>query len=64
MDHFPAGTPTQCILLYGQNIREDRFQVWADDYVTWFGIGQHRQTDLIPLENIAAGNVPVAMIVG
>lgn len=39
MDHFPAGTPTQSILLYGQNIREDRFQVWADDYVTWFGIG-------------------------
>jgi len=51
-DHFPAGTPTQSILLYGQNIREDRFQVWAPDYVTWFDIGQKRKTDLIPLENI------------
>lgn len=63
-DHFPAGTPTQSILLYGQNIREDRFQVWAPDYVTWFDIGQKRKTDLIPLENIDQGKVPVAMIAG
>lgn len=49
MDHFPSGTPTQSILLFGQNIREDRFQIFAEDYVKWFGIGEHRQTDLIPL---------------
>jgi len=28
------------------------------------GIGQKRKTDLIPLENIAAGSVPVAMFAG
>jgi len=32
--------------------------VWDDDYIN--GV---QQTDLIPLENIAAGNVPIAMIV-
>lgn len=64
MGHFPSGTPTQSVLHYGQNIREDRFQVYADDYVTWFGIGQKRKTDLIPIQNIAAGSVPVAMFAG
>ena len=59
--HGPYGTPTKSLLHYAQNIREDRFQVWADDYSHWFNIHEKHQTDLIPIENI---EVPVALFVG
>ena len=59
--HGPYGTPTRSLLHYAQNIREDRFQIWADDYSHWFNIHEKHQTDLIPIENI---DVPVAMFVG
>ena len=59
--HGPYGTPTKSLLHYAQNIREDRFQIWADDYSHWFNIGEKKHTALIPLENI---DVPVAMFVG
>ena len=57
---MPHGTPTQSLLLYGQNKREDRFQVWSDDYNHWFNIDEKHQTDLIDLGNI---NIPVALFV-
>jgi hypothetical protein len=63
IDHEPNGTSTQSIMLYAQNMREDRFQVWAPDYNNWFGIGQHRHTDLIPLDTIGT-EIPIAMFVG
>ena len=40
--HGPYGTPTKSMLHYAQNIREDRFQVWADDYSHWFNIGEKK----------------------
>ena len=62
MGHFPNGVPTQSLMLYAQNMREDRFQVFAPDYDHWFNIGEKHQTDLIPIENIK--QVPIAMFVG
>ena len=62
MGHSPNGTPAQSLMLYAQNMREDRYQVYAPDYDHWFNIGEHHHTDLIPLENIK--EVPVAMFVG
>lgn len=43
-------------------MREDRFQVFADDYTDFFKRHEKRTTDLIPLENIT--EVPVAMYTG
>lgn len=60
--HGPYGTPLKSLLHYAQNIREDRFQVWADDYSHWFNIGEKKQTDLIPLENIK--DIPTALFAG
>ena len=62
MGHFPSGSPMQSLMHYAQNYREDRFQLWAPDYNTFLAIGQHKHTDLIPLENIVSP--PVAMFVG
>ena len=59
--HGPYGTPTKTLLHYAQNIREDRFQIYADDYSHWFNRGEKKHTDLIPLENIK--DVPTAMFV-
>jgi len=62
MGHEPNGTSVKSILHYAQNLREDRFQVFADDYTDWFKRHEKRTTDLIPLENIST--VPVAMFTG
>ena len=43
-------------------MREDRFQVWADDYTDFFNRHEKRQTDLIPIEKIAT--VPIAIYTG
>jgi len=62
MGHEPNGTSVKSILHYAQNMREDRFQVFADDYTDWFKRDKKRKTDLIPLENIT--EVPVAIFTG
>ena len=62
MGHEPNGTSVKSILHYAQNLREDRFQVYADDYTDWFKRDKKRKTDLIPLENIT--EVPVAIFTG
>lgn len=62
MGHEPNGTSVKSILHYAQNLREDRFQVYADDYEDWFNRHEKRTTDLIPLENI--NTVPVAIFTG
>ena len=61
MGHEPNGSSVKAILHYAQNIKEDRFQVWADDYANLIHGKKKRQTDLIPLENI---QIPVAMFTG
>ena len=43
-------------------MREDRFQVWADDYTDIFHRKEKRTTDLIPIETIT--EVPVALFAG
>ena len=60
MGHEPNGASTKSIMLYAQNLKEDRFQVWADHYDDI--IGRKRQTDLIPIENISS--VPIAIFAG
>ena len=60
MGHEPNGTSVKSILHYAQNLKEDRFQVYSDDYNDI--LFPHRQTDLIPIENIT--EVPVAMFTG
>lgn len=60
MGHEPNGTSVKSILHYAQNMKEDRFQVYADHFDDI--IGRKRKTDLIPLENIST--VPVAMFAG
>lgn len=62
MDHFPNGTSMQTLMLYAQNEREDRFQIFAEDYNHVIPIHQHKHTDLIPIETI--NQVPIAMFVG
>jgi len=62
MGHEPNGTSVKSILHYAQNMKEDRFQVFADDYTDWFSRHEKRTTDLIPIENIT--EVPVAMFTG
>ena len=60
--HSPNGTSLKDIMHYTQNLKEDRFQVFADDYESFFSRHEHRTTDLIPLENIST--VPIAMFTG
>jgi len=62
MGHEPNGTSVKALLHYAQNLREDRFQIWSDDYTDIFHKKEKRTTDLIPLENITG--VPVAMFTG
>ena len=62
MGHEPNGSSVQALLHYAQNMREDRFQVWADDYTDIFHRKEKRQTDLIPIETIT--EVPVALFAG
>ena len=62
MGHQPNGTSVKSILHYAQNLREDRFQVFADDYTDFFKRHEKRTTDLIPLQNIT--EVPVAIFTG
>lgn len=62
MNHEPNGTGIKAVLHYAQNLKEDRFQVWGDDYHTFLDIGNKRTTDLIPINEIAS--VPIAMFVG
>ena len=60
MGHEPNGATVKSLLLYAQNIKEDRFQVWSDSYADL--IHPKRQTDLIPIENIST--VPIALFAG
>ena len=60
MGHEPNGASTKSMLLYAQNLKEDRFQVWSDDYDDL--IHPTKQTDLIPIENIS--HVPIAIFAG
>ena len=62
MGHNPNGTSVKSILHYAQNLREDRFQVYADDYTDFFNRHEKRTTTMYPIENI--DNVPVAMYTG
>ena len=62
MGHEPNGTSVKSILHYAQNMKEDRFQVFSDDYTDIFAGDKKRHTDLIPLENIQT--VPVAIFTG
>lgn len=62
MGHEPNGTSVKSILHYTQNMKEDRFQVWSDDYKDPFAGDKKRHTDLFELENITS--VPVAMYTG
>ena len=60
MGHEPNGASVKAILHYAQNLKEDRFQVFADNYDDI--IGRERQTELFELSNIT--DVPVAMFTG
>ena len=62
MGHEPNGTSVKSILHYAQNMKEDRFQVFSEDYTDIFKRVKKRTTDLIPLENIS--EVPVAIFAG
>ncbi len=62
MGHEPNGSSVKSILHYTQNLKQDRFQVYADDYADVIHFHDVRDTDLIPLENIYG--VPVAMFTG
>ena len=50
MGHEPNGASVKALLHYAQNIKEDRFQVWADDYNDFFDRKEKRHTDLIPID--------------
>lgn len=43
-------------------MKEDRFQEWASEYHHWFGIGNERKTDIIPIHKIK--DVPIMMVAG
>lgn len=62
MGHEPNGSSVKSLLHYAQNMKEDRFQIFADDYSDPFAGDKKRHTDLIPLENIST--VPVAIFAG
>jgi len=62
MAHEPNGTSLQSILLYAQNMKENRFQIWDADFMDYFHRDKKRITDLIPIETI--NQVPVAMFTG
>ena len=62
MGHYPNGASMKAIFHYTQNLREDRFQVFADDYEDFFNRHQKRTTNLYPLEKIT--EVPVAIFTG
>lgn len=62
MGHEPNGTSVKSLLHYAQNMREDRFQEYADDYADFFNRKKKRTTDLIPIESIST--VPIAIYTG
>ena len=62
MGHEPNGSSVKALLHYAQNMREDRFQIWADDYTDVFGHDEKKNTNLIPIDSI--NQVPVAMFIG
>ena len=62
MGHEPNGASVKALLHYAQNMREDRFQIWSEDYTDFFNRHEKRTTDLIPLENIST--VPIAIFTG
>ena len=62
MGHEPNGASVKALLHYAQNMKEDRFQVWADDYTDIFDRKEKRQTDLIPIDQIST--VPIAIFTG
>lgn len=39
LDHSPNGMSVRSLMIYAQNIKEDRFQVYAPDYNTFLSIG-------------------------
>lgn len=61
MDHEPNGSSLQSMLLYAQNMKRDRFQVWGPDFYHWDNLFEKKDTELIPLQNIT--EVPIAMFV-
>ena len=62
MGHEPNGASVKAMLHYAQNMREDRFQEFSDDYTDFFNRKEKRTTDLIPLESIS--QVPIAIYTG
>jgi len=62
LDHNPNGSPTKSVLHYAQDIKENRFQLWAPKFHTFLDIGNQRKTDEIPIQDI--DSVPIAMFVG
>ena len=62
MGHEPNGASVKAMLHYAQNMREDRFQEFSDDYTDFFNRKEKRTTDLIPLESIS--EVPIAIFTG
>ena len=62
MGHEPNGASIKAILHYAQNLKEDRFQIFADDYEDFFNRHEKRTTTQYPLENIT--EVPVAIFTG
>ena len=62
MGHEPNGSSVKSILHYTQDLKQDRFQIYADNYNDIIQIHDKRDTDLIPLENIYG--VPIAMFTG
>ena len=60
MGHEPNGASVKSMMLYAQNMKRDRFQVYAphfDDIIR-----PKKDTDLIPIENIST--VPIAIFAG
>ena len=62
MAHEPNGASVKSLLHYAQNMREDRFQEFADDYADFFNRKKKRTTDLIPIDQIST--VPIALFTG
>ena len=60
--HSPNGSSMKSIEHYTQNLKENRFQLFADDYESFFKRHKHRTTDLIPLDKVSG--VPIAIFTG
>ena len=61
MQYYPAGRPGNSIDHYIQNMREDRFQYFANNYSTVWRGSRNNTTRRFPLEDIT---VPMAIFAG